>query len=257
MPRFKGIVLQSTTDPDDAIVVRTRWKPHLRASKVIESEKLSTFLTEAFQELWLLRQTPEPISNSAFANLFIEKRLGSLEETSLLPRNVPESRVIMLSFGEVDLWDVSRLYEGKRRFELSEKSGDLDRGPDDEGNIEEVGEETALTDVRARCEPLFQAISMLRAAGYANLFLHEVPPASQITRQHWPPARLRYKLTLLFNRLFSTFCRENDVGFVSLWDEMSDEGWRRPEYDADGVHLNAFSALASVRRLHALAERRE
>jgi hypothetical protein len=253
VPRFKGVVLQSSTDGEDTIVFRTRWKPHQRASKVLEGGKISTWLTEAFQELWLLRQTPALIDDSPFSNLFIEKRLGSLNETSLQPRNVPEERVLMFSYGETDIWDIRHLYEGKRRFELSVKPNGIDRGPDDEGNVEEVGEETALNDVRGYCEPLFRAITMLQTAGYANIFLHEVPPSSQTALQYWPPARLRYKLVLLFNRLFREFCSESGVGFVSIWDQASDVGWRRPEFDADGLHMNPASALLSAQKLHELA----
>lgn len=103
--------------------------------------------------------------------------------------------------------------------------------------------------------PLFEGLKHLKSSGFRKLYLHNLPPptlddkAFESINGYVSPLLLRYKSTLLFNRLFEEFCQINDVAFLNIWDDVTIQNKLNPAYHLDHVHLNKDAAFIALNRL--------
>ena len=106
--------------------------------------------------------------------------------------------------------------------------------------------------------PFLDAIDRLRTMNFSRLMIHCLPPrtADNIAASRWTPgtvvnAPVRAKLTLVVNRLIEGFCAKSGIAFIDTWPEMTENGYLRPEFELDGVHVNRKAALISLDKISA------
>jgi hypothetical protein len=170
-------------------------------------------------------------------------------------------KVYVFCCGDVDAREAAHLIPHDADFPLDPPVPGLARLPRHEVHqflplaaVEEVLLERYLS-------PLFEGLTALREAGFTRLFLHSLPPPADHGTVRLPPLRLRYELTIAMNRLMERFCARTGIGFLDIWDAVTDGDVLDPRFDLDGVHLNLDAATISVDRLDAavrqLDERKE
>lgn len=243
--RFDGIVVEGAGGP---IVIKARWQPMARAAMFYEKGRISEWLTRVLLEMRQLRRTDtqkptpfylswDPLHNVAMPAYYE-------------PRNA-ERLVLLLYLGEPDLFHVAHALYPRYDFALDPQTPGLTNPPDDEWT-ELLDTEIVRGMIRLQFEPLFKALLTLREAGFPNVFLHEVPPPAIERKVYWP-YWLRFKLTVLANEIFVEFAESYGIGFISVWDEVTQNGMRDPRYDeGDGVHLNQAAAMLSIAQMHAM-----
>jgi hypothetical protein len=67
-----------------------------------------------------------------------------------------------------------------------------------------------------------------------------------------PDVRVRSKLALEVNRQLQAACERLRIGFVNIWQHTSSDGFLRPEFALDGIHLNRNAAQYSLKKIAAL-----
>jgi hypothetical protein len=244
--RFDGIVAESTAGP---IVIKARWQPMARAAMFYENGRISEWLTRLLLEMRQLRRTDaqeptpfylawDPLHNVAMPAYYE-------------PRNA-ERLVLMLYLGEPDLFHIAHALYPRYDFTLDPQIPGLQAIPPHTEWQESIDTEIVRDMIRLQFDPLFKAMMTLREAGFRNLFLHEVPPPATERKIHWPHW-LRFKLTVLANEIFTGFARSHDIGFISVWNQVTENGVRTARYDeGDGVHLNQAAAMLSIAQMHAM-----
>lgn len=115
--------------------------------------------------------------------------------------------------------------------------------------------ETARRYLLDLCQPLFQGLRQLKAMGFEQLFLHEIVPQttddalfSQVYG-YTCPARTRTKALLLFNQILAERAEEEQLGWISIWNQVTTAQRLRPEYALDCIHLNKEAAFLSLEAL--------
>ena len=120
--------------------------------------------------------------------------------------------------------------------------------------------DVALQLVRERLEPLVAGLKTLHDLGLVRTYLHTVAPPTlnaELFRQVHGfdcPAATRYKAAVMYNQFLTRRCKELGVPVLDVWPEVTRDGYLRPEYELDGVHLAREANLISLRALveHAL-----
>jgi hypothetical protein len=109
---------------------------------------------------------------------------------------------------------------------------------------------------RAALQPLGDAVEHLTQMGLSRaLVLPIVPPTVDQRRFEALhgfacPVETRYKATVAFNRTLAEICAASGATFLDIWPEYLDEnGYLRPEFELDGVHLNRSASMITVRRI--------
>jgi hypothetical protein len=243
--RFDGLLLESTGNPNDLIIAKARWMPFSRAYDVFKDGRLNDMITRAFIEARLVKQS-DAAQGSPFAPIQMP---GNSEPIHLEMQPNAQDAAVLFSYGEVDAWDISHEFFGRSRFDVSPPIEGLERLPDDEGDVEIVDSQTAINRIEERFAPLFAGLRALADFGYKNIFLHDIPPPSTSRREHWKPARLRYKIAVLCNRVCEEFCRSTGTAYISAWNDLTIEGLRNARYDKDGMHVNPESAVISLKKI--------
>ena len=54
---------------------------------------------------------------------------------------------------------------------------------------------------------------------------------------------------MLANRVLAKLAAEHDVALIDIWPETSVDGYLRPEFDLDGMHLSREAALISLKKI--------
>jgi hypothetical protein len=248
--RFDGLILER---PQGPAVIKARWQPLARTGMMFENGKISEWLTRLLLEMRQLRRVDAYV-DTPFPALSDPSEYF-LEPVYYIPRE-PQRLVLLFISGEADLLDVAHELYPRYDFDLDPKTPGLERIPPDDEWTEKIDAAQVKADIALRCRPLFEALLTLRAAGYENIFFHDIPPPSPARLPHWKPYRLRFKLAVLINEIYAQFSRENGIGLISTWDDVLLDGVRNPQYDADNVHLNREAAVISVRRLESMLEER-
>lgn len=224
--RFDGVVIEQARG---LAVMKARWQPMSLMGDVYRDGKISEYLTRILMEMRYVKRTgavhwPFPA---------LPERLDGMGPAfNYEPRNAGRC-VLMFSYGEVALFQLAHEYAS--------------------GNFDEQG---ALNAIKARSQPLFDAIRTLRGIGYGNVFLHGITPPTKF-EVPWGPYSIRLKLAQIGRELFERFAEETQTGLISIWDEVfSCEEGRDPRYTRDHLHLNPASAMLSAQRLCEQLEQR-
>ncbi|HEX4609505.1 MAG TPA: hypothetical protein VH092_15005, partial [Urbifossiella sp.] len=115
--------------------------------------------------------------------------------------------------------------------------------------------------VADRADPLVRGVLRLQAVGFTRTYLHGVvPPTTDDDRfRHLHgydcPAATRYKAARAFNDYLAAECGKSGIPFIDVWPETTTpEGYLRPEYELDGVHLPREAARITLHKVleHAL-----
>jgi hypothetical protein len=110
--------------------------------------------------------------------------------------------------------------------------------------------------------PLFHGLRIMHAAGIRSVYLHAIPPptlddveASRVIGLE-VPARLRYKLAMSVNYIYSVVCADIGIGFINTWPMVTRDGLLDDAYYLDGFHLNRNHTEVSVREVHRYEQHR-
>lgn len=104
--------------------------------------------------------------------------------------------------------------------------------------------------------PLFRGLRILHGAGLRSIFLHAlVPPSTDDADAERVigvrvPARLRYKLTMCVNYIFSVVCADIGIALIDTWKLVTKNNLLDPAYYLDGLHLNQKHVELSVAETH-------
>ena len=245
---FEGLVFTERDEQgaERYLLSKGRWQSYFRAARFFPDGRFDEAFTRTLRDLRLIGLAKEralPI----FSPLPTYAESGELERFA--PAK-PAERVLVICCGEVDARDATYAIGANTDIELERPYEPIEALPQFQAQrILSAAHAEAF--VRDRyLEPLFAGLRALRDAGYERLFLYSLPPPAIADAPHFKPARLRYKMNVLFNRLFERFCRETGVGFLDIWDAVTVDGLRAQAFDLDGVHLNVPAAEIAVNRLH-------
>ena len=108
-------------------------------------------------------------------------------------------------------------------------------------------------------EPFVRAVALLRAHQFSRTMIHCIPPrnisddkAAVFTGGDTTPATVRSKLVMVANRQIAAACAQSGIGYIDIWPETVDaDGFLRPEYELDGIHVNRKAALISLDKIAA------
>lgn len=246
--RFDGAIYQPPDGP--MIVGKARWQPWLRAADFFPGGRFDEYMTRIFIELRAIRRSKEPCE-SLFSSVLISPTYRGPLSFQFEPRPEQMRSVICFEYGEPDAHDIALEFQGRCRFDVPDCFFP-DAFPDDEpdapaGDLAYVQER-----VEERIRPYFAGLLALRDAGFPNIFFHELPPPSPHAPPHFPSARLRHKLNLLFNRAFDAFSSASGIPLVRVWDRLLTNGTLDPRFARDPLHLNAEAAPMTLETIHTL-----
>lgn len=249
---FEGLVFhnEGAQEPADRyLLTKGRWQSYFRAARFFRDERLDEWFTRTLRDLRFLRDATED-ALPIFPPHRTHAQAGPAEERYAPAK--PAQRVLVVSCGDVDCREATHAIGPGADIEIDPPYDPIEALPPFTA-LQIVSTEEIASIVRSRyLEPLFAGLRALRAAGYTKLFLYALPPPPVRDLPHFKPARLRYKMNVLFNRLYEEFCRESGVRLLSIWDEVTVNGLRDERYDLDSVHLNGAAAEIAVNKLHAL-----
>ena len=105
-------------------------------------------------------------------------------------------------------------------------------------------------------KPFITVVQALKHAGCKRLMVHALPPrCTDVERSaRWSDDKpiqklLRAKITHHANMLLAKVCAEHTVPFIDIADAITTDGYLRPEYDLDGVHVTPAAAEISFARI--------
>jgi hypothetical protein len=221
---------------DQEFHCRTAFLPTLRAAHYFPGDVLHTDLTDGLRSAEILNRYLHP----AFL-----RSLPAAAQLAGAPLIAPP---IVLFAGDMDLHGMFAQFAAELDFELPDDPGyGIDAGRDP---VPWAAVRLRLTDTFT---PFLAAVRHLRSVGFSRLMIHCLPPrtaddmrAASFTSGVVVPASVRAKLTVAANRLLAAFCAQERIGFVDTWPELAENGYLRPEFDLDGVHLNRESVPVSL-----------
>jgi hypothetical protein len=116
--------------------------------------------------------------------------------------------------------------------------------------------EAVVARIDAMARPVLHAALELRRIGFPRIFVHSVVPPScdraLFDNMHGfvVHQNVHYNIVYLFNKILREICAGHVIDFVDNWDLVTDEnGFRRPEFELDGVHLGTEAATFSLQRI--------
>ena len=120
--------------------------------------------------------------------------------------------------------------------------------------------DVALPLAKNRLQPLLSGLKALHDLGLVRTYFHTIAPPTmnaELFRQVHGfdcPVSTRYKAAWLYNHILTRKCREYGIPLIDVWPEATRDGYLRPEYELDGVHLAREANLLSLRAMieHAL-----
>ena len=108
----------------------------------------------------------------------------------------------------------------------------------------------------ALARPVLHAALELRRIGFPRVFVHSVVPPScdraLFDKMHGfvVHKNVHYNVVYLFNKILREMCAAHVIDFVDNWDAIVDEsGFRRPEFELDGVHAGAEATMFSLQHV--------
>lgn len=249
---FEGLIFTNDlaeTPVQRYLLTKGRWQSYFRAARFFREGCLDEWFTRTLRDLRFIGVSAQD-ALPMFPALPTHSESGGEREERFAPAK-PAERVLVVCCGEVDAREATHAIGDGSDVDL-DPPYDL-RGLPEFVPARVFSEAEMREFIRARyVEPLFDGLAALRTAGYSKLFLYALPPPTIAQLPHFKPARMRYKMSVLFNRMYEEFCRENGVRLLSIWDEVTADGLRSPLYDLDGVHLNLAAAEIAVNKLRML-----
>lgn len=251
---FEGLIFtgERTEAPAQRyLLTKGRWQSYFRAARFFREGCLDEWFTRTLRDLRFIGVSTENVQ-PIFHALPTHSESGGDREERFAPAK-PAERVLVVCCGEVDAREATHAIGEGADIEL-ETPYHLRALPEFTPQ-RVIPEREMRAFLRSRyVESLFAGLTALRTAGYSKLFLYALPPPAANDLPHFKPARLRYKMSLLFNRMYEEFCRESGVRFLSIWDDVTAQGVRDTRFDLDGVHLNLAAAEIAVNKLRALLD---
>ncbi len=180
------------------------------------------------------------------AHLANDRQSTRVAEVSGIAANVP---CLTLFAGDLDVSEILRRLGADYDFEL----------PDDPGYgvnpaLELVPFATLHDQINGIFQPFLAGCRLLHELGFTRLMIHALPPRVRDTRQQaWSGVRaesqVRAKTTVLANRTLSGIAEALGVPFIETWPQVTEDGYLKPEFCLDGIHLNRAAALLSLRHI--------
>jgi len=116
--------------------------------------------------------------------------------------------------------------------------------------------EVVAAQIDAMARRVLHAALELRRIGFPRIFIHSVVPPTcdraLFDNMHGfvVHKNVHYNVVLLFNKILQEICAAHVIDFINNWDLVTDEkGFRRPEFELDGVHLGTEAATFSLQRM--------
>jgi hypothetical protein len=116
--------------------------------------------------------------------------------------------------------------------------------------------EAVAAQIDAMARPILHAALELRRIGFPRIFVHSVVPPScdraSFDKMHGfvVHKNVHYNIVYLFNKILREICAAHVIDFIDNWDLVTDEkGFRRPEFELDGVHIGSDAATFSLQRM--------
>lgn len=113
--------------------------------------------------------------------------------------------------------------------------------------------EVVAAQIDAMARPILHAALELRRIGFPRVFVHSVVPPTRerdrFDKMHGfvVHQNVHYNVVYLFNKILREICAAHVVDFIDNWDSETDgTGFRRPEFELDGVHLGPEAAIFSL-----------
>ena len=236
---FDGLFFPAGSLAPADVLTRGRWEPFATAEGLFADGRCTPLMTRMLYDLRLVRPRRGEQAFDAFATLEMPVSTTERAQQQFEPRR--SATPLVISCGEPELWDVASALFGRRDFSPEEPLRDRD---------------SVRSDIERRSADLLRGLIALRDAGFTNLFLAAIPPPSP-RNSAMPPesTRLRYQVASTFNSVYRAFCASSGVGFLDTWDWLTVDGLRNPDYDRDGVHLNAAGAAQVIRCLQTQLDR--
>ncbi len=109
--------------------------------------------------------------------------------------------------------------------------------------------------VEERMNPLLDGVQKMRALGFTRTYLHCIVPPTTNDKRFRDihgfdcPATTRYKAARIFNDYLAVECKKRSIPFIDIWQETTRDGYLRPEYELDGVHLTREATRISLQLL--------
>jgi hypothetical protein len=250
---FDGLIFADREVPDRFVMTKSRWQPYFRAAKFFAGGRFPERITRTFLDVNLITAAPAGEGWPIFTPITTESESGGELAEACRPRE--RARVCVFCCGDVDAREATHAVPHDADFPLEPDVPGLARLPRHAirqflplGAVEQMLVDRYLG-------PLFDGLAALREAGYTRLFLHSLPPPIDLDAPHKPPVLLRYKVSIAMNRLMERFCERTGIGFLSIWDAVTNDDLIAPRFDLDGVHLNLDAATVTVDRLDAAVRR--
>jgi hypothetical protein len=108
----------------------------------------------------------------------------------------------------------------------------------------------------ALARPVLHAALELRRIGFPRVFVHSVVPPTcdraLFDKMHGfvVHKNVHYNIVYLFNKILREICAAHVIDYVDNWDAVVDEsGFRRPEFELDGVHAGAEATVFSLQHI--------
>lgn len=174
---------------------------------------------------------------------------------SLLAGRVAAAPALVFFCGSADLVNLFLRHLGNEHdFYLPDQERQVAAFPDP-GPRKLFPYETARTYLLDLLTPLFRGLKHLKQLGFDQIYLHDLVPQTPDDDEYARiygyrcPAQVRTKGLLLMNDLLRELSESHQVGWVSIWDQVTEQNMRKAEFALDSIHLNKAAAFLSVERL--------
>ena len=231
--------------------------PTITAHNFTENGQLHQPLIEALMGEMLMTGGARGWTPDSITPAHVQTK-GTLYRPDLVPVDPYGVPTLVFFVGEIALRSAFLRTLGKRTFDLPFEVPGLAAVPTNEQwerESEAIPFQQVVNLYNQVVGPFFQGLVTLYNMGFSRLYIHSVPPPTLDDREFewmngfYTPARLRYKGAHLFNRGFAQFCSQTNVGFLDIWDDVTEAGALRPDFYLDGCHLHPKSAPITLRKL--------
>ncbi len=242
-----GDLLFRETVSGKAFVTRAKYCRGCASSRFLDEKgNLHPGVLQALVTENLLDESGQPIHHSA------TKSTESIEDAA---ERAPTDPPLVFFAGDIDLRSVLLKQLGaKTDFELPFAATGLEALPP--APDRQVVPSKLIIDYATKLlHPFLSGVVSLQKAGFTNVFVHSVAPPTLDDAQFREvngydcPALVRYKATMLFNRLIGNVCAGQKIDFLDVWKDVTIDNLIDRRYQLDGVHLNRDAARFSVQRV--------
>lgn len=161
--------------------------------------------------------------------------------------------------GDMDLHQILVKMGNKFDFSLPD-----DPGYDTDGKKQRLAYTVIEQQIATFLAPFLRVMEQFRAGRFDRLMIHALPPrtpdnkaAARWTNGIEIDAPIRAKMTVATNRQLRGFCDKSGIPFIDPWPALTQDGYLKPDYELDGVHVNHAAALVSLERIVGVLLQRE